>query len=141
MPGRTERLASSYRDSIHDSVSENRIDEALSTLQDLVSNLAPDLRNDVLILRRQYAQFRQDTVRNVASPGGVDVIVGRLLGLVSEVEKSPTIVPKFSLPDAITNNSHSTGPRASLRLVPASDEDGKCSTYMTDIDTKTQFLQ
>ena len=47
-------LAFGYRETIYDLVGGNRIDEALSALQDFVSNLAPQLKDSVLLLRRRH---------------------------------------------------------------------------------------
>ena len=87
----TANLAGSYRDGVGDSVSENRLDEALSTLQDFVGNLAPHLKDTVLLLRRRHSQYRSDSRDGVAEKNEADVIARRILEIVAEAEKQPVV--------------------------------------------------
>ncbi len=122
----TENLAISYRDSINDSVIENRLDEALSTLQDFVGNLAPHLKDTVLLLRRRHSQYRSDSRDGVAEKNEADIIARRILEIVAEAERQPAVRPKYALGHsavhAVAAETEAPVSRAPLRLVSAPDE-------------------
>jgi ABC-2 type transport system ATP-binding protein len=118
----TENLAFSYRDSIEDSIGENRVEDALSTLQDLVSNLAPELKNSVLMLRRRYSQYRQDRARNVADEGEADSITESLLSLLSEAQRRPIVAPKYAISGRGQSNNQADVSERSFALIRASTE-------------------
>ncbi len=101
----TETLASKYGDSIEDSIREDRIDEALSSLQDMVSNLAPDLKNSVLMLRRRHSQYLRDKPRNTAAKGELDSITESLLELLDQAQQSPAIARRYTSPVPSTVSS------------------------------------
>jgi ABC-2 type transport system ATP-binding protein len=117
MSAPTQNLASSYRESISDSIAENRLDEALSSLQDFVSNLAPQLKDTVLLLRRRHSQYRDDSLRNVANQKEPDLISEKILEIVTQAEAHPIITPKYSLTASGANNTQQSATSGILRLV------------------------
>lgn len=118
----TENLVSSYRESIDDSIGGNRIDEALNTLQDLVGNLAPELKNTVLMLRRRHSQYRQDKNRNVDPPGELDSITESLLAILSDAEERPALASKYNAPSRTDHASRQFGAMQYPALVPTPPE-------------------
>src|SRR5262249_54575025 len=120
MEAPAQRLAFSYRDNIADSIAENRINEALSTLQDFVSNLAPDFKSSVLLLRRRYSQFREDKLKNIAAPNEADLISARILEMVGEAERQSAVTSKYTV-TAPANLLQNSAPKTSLRVVRTND--------------------
>src|SRR6516162_7653143 len=92
-----DNLAVSYRRDIEDSIAENRLAEALNTLQDFVLSLAPHLKTTVLLLRRRHSQFREDQLNNVADPKDADAIANSVLQIVTEAEQRLAIQPKYAI--------------------------------------------
>jgi ABC-2 type transport system ATP-binding protein len=120
MEAPAQRLAFSYRDSIADSIAENRIDEALGTLQDFVSNLVPDFKSSVLLLRRRYSQFREDKLKNIAALNEADLISARILEMVYEAERQSAVTPKYTVTAPATPLQY-PAPKTSLRVVQTND--------------------
>jgi ABC-2 type transport system ATP-binding protein len=110
-----KRLAFSYRDAVAESIGENRLEDALNTLQDFVSNLAPDLKQPVLLLRRRYRQFQQDALRNLAPPTEADQISVKILEIVTEAERQSTVSAKYNIPTQTNRESPAVKPN--LRLI------------------------
>jgi ABC-2 type transport system ATP-binding protein len=117
----TDNLALGYRNDIEDSIAENRLSEALNTLQDFVLNLAPDLKNTVLLLRRRHSQFREDQLNNVANPKEADAIANSVLQIVTEAEQQSAIQPKYAIPASNVGRTHDGADRPSLQLVSSND--------------------
>jgi ABC-type glutathione transport system ATPase component len=109
-----DNLAVSYRRDIEDSIAENRLAEALNTLQDFVLSLAPHLKTTVLLLRRRHSQFREDQLNNVADPKDADAIANSVLQIVTEAEQRLAIQPKYAI---ALPGVHNAANRPSLQLV------------------------
>src|SRR5215468_9420079 len=87
MPDPTENMALGYLTNIEDAVADDQIQDALNSLQDFVRDFAPQLRDDVLMLRRRFSKFRRDHNRNLTPPNEVDLIVRDLLDLARVAQK------------------------------------------------------
>jgi ABC-type glutathione transport system ATPase component len=111
----TDNLAVSYRHEIEDLIAENRVNEALNTLQDFVLNLAPDLKNAVLLLRRRHSQFHQDQLNNVANSKVADAIANSILQIVTAAEQQSAIQPKYAISASSVGQSHNAADRPSLQ--------------------------
>jgi ABC-2 type transport system ATP-binding protein len=103
------KLSGSYRALIEDAVEEDRLEEALSSLQDFVRNLAPSLKDQVLMLRRRHHQFRLAQIGGTAKEGDGDQIVATILKITSEAERLATVIPvRGNLEDFQVRRSQST---------------------------------
>jgi ABC-2 type transport system ATP-binding protein len=119
----TDSLAAEYRDSIEYWISENRLDKALNSLQDFVLNLAPSLREPVLMARRRYAEFVDSQNKNIADPKKADEITVNILNLVTQAEQRSAIPPKFAIPTprSVGRDYDAGSDRPLLQLIPSSD--------------------
>lgn len=86
-------LATSYRSKIESEIAEDRIEEAAKLLQDMVSELAPSLKKQVVILKRRIIKYKTDIRSGVAQPSEANILSSDIFDLASAAELS---VPKTS---------------------------------------------
>jgi ABC-type multidrug transport system fused ATPase/permease subunit len=80
-------LAIAYTADIERLVGENRIDEALSLLQDFVQSLAPKLKKSALLLRRQHAELREGLINGTVSDAQRAAFYNQILLLCQEATR------------------------------------------------------
>jgi ABC-type multidrug transport system ATPase subunit len=86
-------LADNYRDDIEQLVGEDLLHEALDKLQDFVRDLAPQLKNDTLLLRQRFSSFTREFRRGLAKRDDLTPIVSQMLDFAGEVHRAATAGP------------------------------------------------
>jgi ABC-2 type transport system ATP-binding protein len=82
-----------YREIIEHYISEDLIEDALNELQDFIRDLAPQLKAEVLVLRRRFSWFRREHRKGLAPRSEADEIVRVALDLMDEAQKSAIAKP------------------------------------------------
>ncbi len=114
-------LAESYRDDIERLVGEDLVQDALDKLQDFVRDLAPQLRQDALILRRSFSSFTRDVRRGIAKREDVLPIISRILEFTNDVYSTAAVRDEFklALPSSATAEPlPESSPRSALPQQP-----------------------
>jgi ABC-2 type transport system ATP-binding protein len=99
MESDAKQLAAKHRRKIEDLLDQPRLLEALNALQDAAKELAPDLSNDVLVLRTRYRRYEKEILTGTDKLEEWNRIVVNLTNILTAVEQNANINPKYAIPE------------------------------------------
>jgi ABC-2 type transport system ATP-binding protein len=117
-----KELAVGYRASIEDLIREDRVQEALNILQDYVRNLAPSLKDPVLMLLRRNSQLRRERIEGTAKGNEEEVIVKTILNILTEADSMAHVLPEYDTAETVSSMKTGSAGKPPLRLISTAPE-------------------